>query len=66
MTQLNMQPIFPGSKSHASKMGILRVKRDSPFLLLKNVKNNSYHACVWCVWPILKKTVTLMRKMWVR
>ena len=50
-------------------MGMLRVKRDSPFLSKHydvNKKINTMHRCVLVCLADTQKTVTLMRKMWVR
>ena len=63
-------PYFPDQNPtlpvYEGKMGILRVKRDSPFYqnIMMLTKNNTMHSCV--LLGRYTKTVTLMRKMWVR
>ena len=51
----HQNPILP---IYAGKMGILRVKRDSPYLSNNNDVNNMCLADT-------QQTVALMRKMWV-
>ena len=50
-------------------MGILRVKRDSPYLskiTMSTTKNNTMPCCVLVCLADTQQTVTLKRKVWVR
>ena len=50
-------------------MGILRVKRDSPYLKkikMSTKKNNTLPCCVLVCLADTQQTVTIMRKIWVR
>ena len=52
---LDQNPILP---VYAGKMGILRVKRDSPYLSKNYIVNKKIKPCpvvFRCVWPIHKK-----------
>ena len=55
-------PYFPGQNPilpvYAGKMGILRVKQDSPYLSKNNDVNQTTIPCpvvFWCIWPIHNK-----------